>query len=143
MFLIIFSLFMIQANKDIEDAMQKASKITHVPLQIIRAVAYQESNFNPNAKSKAGALGLMQLMPIVIQNYNIQNPNDPFENALGGAKLLKSFHKQMNRDWPLTFAAYNWGPANIKNHSRNEWPTETKNYVSKIVKSIKNILAVL
>ena len=114
-------------------ALRAAAQKHEVPLSIMIAVAHTESRFKPDETSPAGAKGLMQLMPIITQKYGIENPYDPLENAMGGARLLATLHKQYG-NWPQTLAAYNWGTGNVReNPQTHQWPTRTQTYVSRVV----------
>lgn len=70
---------------------QKAAKATGVPMDLLKRVANIESKFNPNAKSEAGAIGLMQIIPSNFKSLGITDPRDPSQNIMGGAKLLKEY----------------------------------------------------
>jgi soluble lytic murein transglycosylase-like protein len=123
-------------------ALKTASKQTKLPLDVLHAVAKQESQFNPKIVSPAGAMGLMQIMPVVATTFKVKDPFDPIQNALAGAKLLKSYFKQQNGHWPRTLASYNWGLGNVKKHpDPDSWPSETKNYVNKIMRDAKQYFA--
>lgn len=116
----------------VKAALEVASAKTGVPYKILDAVAWAESAYNPDAKSKAGAAGLMQIMPQNLAHYGITNALDPAQSALGGAKMLSSLF-QVTRDWNKTFACYNWGIGNVtKKPDPNDWPTETRNYITKL-----------
>jgi soluble lytic murein transglycosylase-like protein len=130
-----------RAPADIETALNKASHETKIPIDILRAVAWEESRYNPTAKSKAGAMGLMQIMPAVAKNFNVTDPFHPIQNATAGAKLLKSYYRQNKKDWPKTFASYNFGLGNIK--AGKPWPLETRRYVTNIVNNLRAFLGAL
>lgn len=97
--------------------------------QVIKA----ESNGDPNAISSAGAMGLVQLMPGTASSLGVTNPFDPTQSINAGAKYLSQLLKQFNGDTSLALAAYNWGPGNVSTYTIDSWPTETVNYVNKIL----------
>ena len=117
----------------------EASKKHGVSFPLLKAIINVESDFNPKAVSKAGALGLMQIMPVNIRNLRIRDPFNPRENIMGGARYLKGLLQRYNGKLPLALAAYNAGPTMVDRYNGIPPIKETQNYVRKVMKSY-NIL---
>lgn len=109
---------------------RKAAQRHNVPEELFLRLVQQESNWNPNAKSHKGALGLAQLMPATARSLGV-DPHDPYENLDGGAKYLAKQYRKF-KSWRLALAAYNAGPDAVKKYGGVPPYKETKNYVKKI-----------
>ncbi len=103
-----------------------------VPEWLALAVAKAESAFNPSAKSSAGAIGVMQLMPATAAGLHV-DPYDSSQNIDGGVHLLATLLKQYNGDASLALAAYNAGPGAVAKYGGVPPYAETQNYVAKIL----------
>ncbi len=109
---------------------REAAQRHNVPEDLFLRLIQQESNWNPNAESSKGALGLAQLMPATARRLRV-DPHDPYENLDGGARYLSRQYKKF-RSWRLALAAYNAGPDAVKEHGGVPPYKETQNYVKKI-----------
>lgn len=115
----------------IEDTSQKYG----VDSKLIKALVQQESGYNPKAKSKAGALGLMQLMPSTAKGLGVKDPMDPKQNIEGGVKYFKSMLDRFHGNTILALAAYNAGPNAVSKYDGVPPYKETQNYVRSILKN--------
>ena len=99
---------------------------------IIRAVMHAESAFNPNALSRVGAQGLMQLMPATADRFGVVNAFDPSQNIRGGVKYLAWLLKRFNGDLTLAAAGYNAGEGAVDRHKGVPPYNETRRYVERV-----------
>lgn len=99
---------------------------------LVRAVIHAESNFNRKAKSRAGAQGLMQLMPATQKSFKVRNPYDAKENITAGTKLLKQLLHKYGNNIKFATAAYNAGESAVAKYRGVPPYEETKNYVKRV-----------
>ena len=119
---------------DIDTAIEQAAARHNVDPNLVRAVVKVESNFNPNAVSRKGAMGLMQLMPSTARQLKVKNPFDPEQNVDAGVRQLKQLLENYGGDIKLTLAAYNAGAGAVARSSGVPHYAETQNYVRRITK---------
>lgn len=104
-----------------EDIFNKAAKTYNVPVNLLKAVAKTESDFNPTAKSSAGAVGIMQLMPATAAGLGVTDRTDPEQNIMGGAKYLSQLLKIYSGDEKKALAAYNAGSNNVSKYGAEKY----------------------
>jgi len=113
---------------------QDAARATRLEPALIHAVISAESGYNPFARSRKGAAGLMQLMPETAKRYGVKNRLDPAQNISGGARYLRDLVRMFNNDLQLAVAAYNAGE-NAVVRAGNRIPPfqETMTYVPRVM----------
>jgi soluble lytic murein transglycosylase-like protein len=119
-------------QEEIDASIAMAAARHNVDPNLVRAVVKVESNFNSNAVSRKGAIGLMQLMPATARSLKVNNPFDPEQNIDGGVRHLKQLLENYNGDVNLTLAAYNAGSGAVARSAGVPRFAETQNYVRRI-----------
>lgn len=119
---------------DLDSIFAEASKKYGVSVDLLKAVAKAESNFNPEATSHCGAMGIMQLMPSTAQSLGVTDAYDPYQNIMGGAKLLSQLDKLYDGNIKLMLAGYNAGPGNVEKYDGVPPFEETQNYVATVMR---------
>jgi len=119
-------------QQDIDAAIDEAAARHHVDPSLVRSVVKVESNFNPNAVSRKGAMGLMQLMPSTARSLNVSNPFDPQQNVDAGVRHLRKLLDSYGGNVRLSLAAYNAGSGAVSRSAGVPHFRETQNYVRRI-----------
>lgn len=86
----------LKSSKNLDEIYQEASQTYGVSVDLLKAMTKQESNFNPNATSRSGAQGLMQLMPATAAGLGVTDAYDPYQNIMGGAKYIRQMLDKYN-----------------------------------------------
>ncbi len=122
-------------KKKFESLIKKIAAKHQIDPKLLHAIIRAESAYNPNAVSKVGAVGLMQLMPATAKRYGVKNRRNPAQNISGGTRYLKDLLKMFNSNLKLAVAAYNAGEHAVIKY-RNSIPPyrETRNYVKKVLR---------
>ena len=119
---------------DLDSIFKEASEKYGVSYDLLKAVAKAESNFNPEATSHCGAMGIMQLMPSTAESLGVTDAYDPYQNIMGGAKLLSQLDKLYDGNVKLMLAGYNAGPGNVEKYNGIPPFEETQNYVAIVMR---------
>lgn len=106
--------------------------------ELAHTVAQMESNYNPQARSPVGAMGVMQLMPTTAQSLGVENPWDPAQNIEGGVKYLAQLSQRYDNDPRRVLAAYNAGPGAVDKAGGVPQYRETLNYVATGMQKLQN-----
>ncbi|MGD9042508.1 MAG: lytic transglycosylase domain-containing protein [Desulfobacterales bacterium] len=111
-----------------------ASKEFNVDSRLLKAMIKAESDFDPRAISRKGAMGLMQIMPENFKMLNIDNPFDPWQNIRAGARYFKELYERFNGKLALSLAAYNAGPTAVDRYKSIPPYQETEEYVRRVLR---------
>ncbi len=106
---------------------------THIDSDFVFALVDSESNWNPEAVSKKGAVGLTQLMPATARQYGVTDRTDPRQSITGGIRYLKKHYAKYSGDYRLMAAAYNAGEGAIRKHNGIPPYRETEIYVNRVL----------
>ena len=120
------------------DLFNEAAATYGVDVNLLTAIAKQESNFKADAVSSAGAIGIMQLMPATAESLGVSDPYDARGNIMGGAKYIRQMLDRYDGDVTLALAAYNAGSGNVAKYGGVPPFTETQNYVAKVTANYEN-----
>ena len=119
--------------KEFEPIINSCALQYGVDKSLVKAVIQAESGYNPNALSRKGAAGLMQLMPKTAQGLKVSNSFDPSENIRGGVRYLRFLLDTFKGDEALALAAYNAGLSKVSQYGGVPPYEETRNYVGKVL----------
>ncbi len=116
-----------------DDIIASAARRWDLDFALVKAVVHAESAFDRDAISKAGARGLMQLMPATASMLRVTDIHDPYQNVNAGARYLRMMLDRFRGNVRNALAAYNAGPANVQRYGGMPPFAETKHYVARVV----------
>jgi soluble lytic murein transglycosylase-like protein len=122
----------VSAPNTFREAVDRIAARHNLSPQLVHSVIRVESNYNPNAVSSAGALGLMQLIPSTAKRFGVNHVFNPVENVEGGARYLRYLLDLYHNDYKLALAAYNAGEGAVAKHGGVPPYAETQNYVRQV-----------
>lgn len=123
----------LKCSDELNQYFLKASETHGVDVKLLKCIAYAESSFRPDATSRSGAMGIMQLMPKTAEGMGVEDGYDPEQNIMGGARYIAIQLKRFDGNIELALAAYNAGPTRVAEYGGIPPIEETQNYVKKIM----------
>ncbi|ORU93766.1 MAG: lytic transglycosylase [Cycloclasticus sp. symbiont of Bathymodiolus heckerae] len=131
-----------QNRRKLAPLIQRQARELKVDPALVMAVIHAESAYDKNAISRAGAVGLMQLMPATAKRFGVTNRNDAAQNIRGGVRYLRHLLEKFKFNIKLTLAAYNAGESAVKKYGNKIPPyPETQNYVKKVISYYEHYLS--
>lgn len=127
----------INSPASLDAIFQEAANAYGISVNLLKAVAKAESDFDPGCTSHSGAMGIMQLMPGTARELGVSDAYDPYQNIMGGAKYLSQMLARYDGNVPLALAAYNAGSGNVAKYGGIPPFKETQNYVAKITRFLQ------
>ena len=124
-------------SEQVESLVQSNSSAQGVDPDLVRAIMANESAFDPNATSSAGAQGLMQLMPQTAASLGVTNSYDPTQNVSGGTRYLRGLLDRFGGDVTKAVAAYNAGPEAVDRYGGVPPYSETQSYVTNVLDTLR------
>ena len=133
---------LLQRSEKFANLIDTAARTNGVEASLVRAVIVAESGCDPNATSKRGARGLMQLMPATARQYGVRDVLDPEQNIRAGTRYLRDLLDHYQHDLERVLAAYNAGPAAVDQHAGAIPPfRETLDYVPRVLRIYHHLSA--
>ena len=129
----LFSTRLPRTGRKLSDTIDEIAQEHGVSPALVKAVIRVESNWNPNAISPMGAVGLMQVLPSTARRVGVRNPYDPQSNIRAGVKYLRQLLDMFENDEALALAAYNSGPAKVQKYGDIPPFKETRAFVSRVM----------
>ncbi|MBD5636095.1 MAG: lytic transglycosylase domain-containing protein [Candidatus Eremiobacteraeota bacterium] len=131
--------FRVAVSANVASLVRREAQAASVDPALVAAIARTESNFDPAARSRTGAAGIMQLMPATAQALGVENPYDPAQNVRGGALYLRELLERFGGDVRRAIAAYNAGPGAVERFGGVPPFAETKRYVERVLEAYRAV----
>ena len=128
------------SERELEPVIRRHSSQHQLHPALIRAIIKAESDFDPRAVSRSGAIGLMQLMPQTAVRLDVRDMYDPDDNVGGGTKYLRQLLNRFHGNLPLALAAYNAGENAVERYQALPPFDETRQYVRKVLRYYRTFL---
>ena len=128
------------SERELEPVIRRHSSLHQLHPALIRAVIKAESDFDPRAVSRSGAIGLMQLMPQTAMRLDVRDMYNPDDNVGGGTKYLRQLLDRFHGNLPLALAAYNAGETAVDRYQALPPFDETRQYVRKVLRYYRTFL---
>ncbi len=130
-----------EKNYNLEEIFKEASETYGISEDLLKAIAYNESRFQPDVTSSAGAMGIMQLMPGTAKAMGVEDAYDPYQNIMGGAKLLRNLSDMYDGNTSLMIAAYAAGTGTVAKYGGIPPLDSVNSYISKIYNTMDSGIA--
>jgi len=126
------------SKPEFSDMIRRHSSSYRLEEALVKAVIKAESDYNPRAVSRKGAIGMMQLLPSTARDMSVRDPLNPEDNIRGGSRYLRLMLDQFDNNIELALAAYNAGPNAVKKHGGIPPYEETKTYVKRVKRYLEH-----
>lgn len=126
------------SKPEFSDMIRRHSTSYRLEEALVKAVIKAESDYNPRAVSRKGAIGMMQLLPSTARDMSVRDPLNPEENIRGGSRYLRLMLDQFDNNIELALAAYNAGPNAVKKHGGIPPYEETRTYVKRVKRYLEH-----
>ena len=127
----------VRDRRELDELIETHARSQSLDPDLVRAVVAVESSYDPTARSRKGAMGLMQLMPATAQSLDVADPYDPEENLRGGTAYLRRMLDRFGGDLELALAGYNAGPEAVDRYNGLPPYPETHGYVDRVLRRFR------
>ena len=124
-------------STNVIEMIDQIARLYEVEGPLVHSVIRAESNYNPQAVSNKGAMGMMQLIPSTARRFGVRNPFDAKQNVEGGVRYLRFLLDYYRNDYPKAIAAYNAGEGAVDRYQGIPPYMETRNYVYQVAKNLR------